>query len=119
VRLLVSGGGIAGLTAATALTQRGIEVDLVERGASWRTNGAGISLNPNGERVLRDLRLDAVIGGAGFWVEMLRIMDAAGTSMGEFPFGRWPGVGGSIAIHRDALQQVRSRLRPARASRWG
>jgi 2-polyprenyl-6-methoxyphenol hydroxylase-like FAD-dependent oxidoreductase len=26
--------------------------------------------------------------------------------MGEFPFGRWPDVGGTIAIHRDALQHV-------------
>ena len=91
---------------AAALTQRGIEVDLVERDTSWRTNGAGISLNPNGERVLRDLGLDGAVADAGFRVEMLRIMDAAGTSIGEFPYGRWPGVGGSIAIHRDALQQV-------------
>ena len=53
VRVLVSGGGIAGLAAATALTQRGVEVELVEREARWQTNGAGISLNPNGERVPR------------------------------------------------------------------
>jgi FAD-dependent urate hydroxylase len=106
VRVLVSGGGIAGLTAATALTQQEIEVDLVELGTSWTTHGAGISLNPNGERVLRDLGLDAAVADAGFRIEMLRIMDPAGTSIGEFPFGPWPGVGGSIAIHRDALQEV-------------
>jgi cation diffusion facilitator CzcD-associated flavoprotein CzcO len=41
MRVLVSGGGLGGLAAAAALTQRGIEVDLVEREASWRTNGAG------------------------------------------------------------------------------
>lgn len=106
VRVLVSGGGIAGLAAAAALTQRGIEVDLVERDTSWRTNGAGISINPNGERVLRDLGLDGAVADAGFRIEILQIMNPAGTSIGEFSFGRWPGVGGSIAIHRDALQQV-------------
>ena len=105
-RVVVSGGGIAGLATATALTQRGIEVDLVERNSSWRTSGAGISLYPNGERVLRDLGLDGAVVDAGFRLETLRIMDAAGTSIGEFPFERWPGVGGVIAIHRDALQQV-------------
>jgi 2-polyprenyl-6-methoxyphenol hydroxylase-like FAD-dependent oxidoreductase len=106
VRVLVSGGGVGGLAAATALTQRGIQVDLVERSSTWRTNGAGISLYPNGERVLRDLRLDGAVSDAGFRVEMLRIVDAAGASMGEFQFGGWPGVGGTIAIHRDALQRV-------------
>src|SRR5258705_13065488 len=103
VRVLVSGGGIAGLAAATALTQRGFEVDLAERSATWRTNGAGISLYPNGERVLRDLGLDGAVSDAGFRIEMLRIMDAAGAAMGEFPFGGWPGVGGSIALPPDAL----------------
>jgi 2-polyprenyl-6-methoxyphenol hydroxylase-like FAD-dependent oxidoreductase len=63
-------------------------------------------LYPNGERVLRDLGLDGAVVDAGFRLETLRVMDAAGTSFGEFPFERWPGVGGSIAIHRDALQQV-------------
>ena len=106
MRVLVSGGGIAGLAAATALTQRGIEVDLIERNIGWQTTGAGISLNPNGERVLRSLGLEEAVAAAGFRIETLRIMDTAGTSVGEFPYGRWPGVGGSIAIHRDALQQV-------------
>lgn len=106
MRVLVSGGGIGGLTAAIALTQRGIDVDLVERGASWQTTGAGISLNPNGDRVFRDLGLDGDVADAGFRIEVLRLLDAAGTSIGEFPYGPWLGVGGAIAIHRDALQQV-------------
>ena len=106
VRVLVSGGGIAGLAAATALTRHGVDVDLVERSETWRTNGAGILLNPNGERVLRDLELDVAVGDAGFRVETARMMDITGRSRGEFPYGRWPGVGGSIAIHREALQKV-------------
>jgi 2-polyprenyl-6-methoxyphenol hydroxylase-like FAD-dependent oxidoreductase len=106
MRVLVSGGGIGGLTAAIALTQRGIAVDLVERGATWETRGAGITINPNGDRVFRDLGLDNEVADAGFRIERLQLMDAAGGSIGEFPFGPWPGVGGAIAIHRDALQRV-------------
>jgi 2-polyprenyl-6-methoxyphenol hydroxylase-like FAD-dependent oxidoreductase len=106
VRVLVSGGGVAGLAAAAALTQRGIEVDLVERSTTWRTNGAGLSLYPNGERALRALGLDEAVVEAGCRVETMRIMDAAGSVVGEFPGERWPGVGGVIAIHRDALQRV-------------
>ena len=106
MRVLVSGGGVAGLAAAIALTQRGIEVDLVERSTSWRTNGAGITLYPNGERALRTLGLDEAVVGAGFRAETLRLIEPSGSVVGEFPFGRWPGVGGVIAIHRDALQRV-------------
>lgn len=107
MRVLVSGGGIAGLAAAAALTQRGIEVDLIERGTSWRTDGAGISLNPNGERALCALGLDEAVVDAGYRAETLRVMDAAGSVLGEFPGERWPGVGGPpIGIHRDALQGV-------------
>jgi FAD-dependent urate hydroxylase len=46
------------------------------------------------------------VADAGFRIETLQLMNPAGSSIGEFSFGRWPGVGGSIAIHRDALQQV-------------
>src|SRR4051794_13971836 len=106
MRVLVSGGGIAGLAAATALTRHGIDVDLFERSTSWQTHGAGISLNPNGDRVLRSLDLDAAVADAGFRIEKLRLMDAAGSELGVFPFGPWPGVGGAVAIHRDALQHV-------------
>src|SRR5205085_1909562 len=69
VRVLVSGGGVAGLAAAAALTQRGIEVDLIERSTTWRTNGAGLSLYPNGERALRALGLDGAVVEAGCRVE--------------------------------------------------
>src|SRR4051794_35731787 len=106
MRVLVSGGGIGGLAAATALTQRGIDVDLVEHSTSWRTNGAGITLNPNGERALRALGLDTAVIEAGHRLENLRLMDTSGSVIGEFPHERWPGVGGVIGIHRDALQGV-------------
>jgi 2-polyprenyl-6-methoxyphenol hydroxylase-like FAD-dependent oxidoreductase len=106
VRVLVSGGGIGGLAAATALTRRGIEVDLVERSTVWRTDGAGITLNPNGERALRDLGLDGAVVEAGHRLARLRLMDTSGSVIGEFPHERWPGVGGVIGIHRDALQGV-------------
>lgn len=106
MRVLVSGGGIGGLASATALTQRGIEVDLVEQSTSWRTDGAGITLNPNGERALRALGLDTAVLDAGHRLESLRLMDGAGSVLGEFPHERWPGVGGVIGIHRDALQRV-------------
>lgn len=48
----VSGAGFAGLTAATALAQRGWRVTVHEKGAELREQGAGIVLWHNGLRVL-------------------------------------------------------------------
>lgn len=51
----ISGAGFAGLTAATALAQRGWSVHLHEKGAELREQGAGIVLWHNGLKVLEDL----------------------------------------------------------------
>ncbi len=48
----IAGAGIAGLTAAAALAQRGWSVRVHERSANLRTFGAGIYIWSNGLRVL-------------------------------------------------------------------
>ena len=49
-RILIVGGGIAGLTLATALHRQGFTAELVERSPTWQTTGAGIMLYGNGVR---------------------------------------------------------------------
>jgi 2-polyprenyl-6-methoxyphenol hydroxylase-like FAD-dependent oxidoreductase len=39
-RILIVGGGVAGLTAAIALRRRSFAPELVERSASWRALGS-------------------------------------------------------------------------------
>jgi salicylate hydroxylase len=56
-RVLISGGGIAGLATALALLQRGIDVQVYERSADPPEVGAGLQLSPNGSRVLISLGL--------------------------------------------------------------
>ena len=41
-RILIVGGGIAGLSVATALHRRGLTPELVERSTTWPAVGAGI-----------------------------------------------------------------------------
>jgi len=43
-KVLVVGGGIAGLTLTIALRRRGIDVDVVELQPQWNILGVGISL---------------------------------------------------------------------------
>lgn len=55
--ILIAGGGIAGLSAALALLQRGIDVDVYEQASELREVGAGLQISPNGSRLLIDLGL--------------------------------------------------------------
>jgi 2-polyprenyl-6-methoxyphenol hydroxylase-like FAD-dependent oxidoreductase len=63
-RILIVGGGIAGLSLATALQRQGFAPAPIERGAAWRPLGAEINLPANGPRVLRRLGLGAAVATA-------------------------------------------------------
>lgn len=64
---IVCGGGVAGLSAAIALSRTGWSVDVYERGSAIREIGAGIFIKGNGLRVLESygllerIRRDCVI----------------------------------------------------------
>ena len=57
MRVLISGGGIGGLTAALALLKRGFDVDVYEQAGELKEVGAGLQLSANGNRVLYELGL--------------------------------------------------------------
>src|SRR5579864_3528451 len=64
-RVLIVGGGIAGLSLATALNRYGFTLELCERGERWPTIGAGINLGANGVRTLRALGVGGAVEQAG------------------------------------------------------
>ena len=67
-RVAIIGGGIGGLSAARALSRRGIEVAIYEAAPELREIGAGVALGPNAMKALRSLDLeDDVRGIAGRW----------------------------------------------------
>ncbi len=57
LKVVVSGGGIGGLTAALAMLQRGMDVEVYEQAQELKEIGAGVQLGPNGVRVLQSLGL--------------------------------------------------------------
>ena len=57
-RIAIVGGGIGGLTAAIALLQRGIDVDVYEQAPVLGETGAGVQISANGTRVLIALGLE-------------------------------------------------------------
>ena len=51
--VIVVGGGIGGLSAAYALTRKGLSVRVLERSAEFGEVGAGMQIAPNCTRILR------------------------------------------------------------------
>jgi 2-polyprenyl-6-methoxyphenol hydroxylase-like FAD-dependent oxidoreductase len=66
MRTLIIGAGIGGLTAALALQQKGIDVEVYERSAVLTDVGAGISLWPNALKALYQLGLRPALDARSF-----------------------------------------------------
>src|SRR5438552_1590142 len=106
-RILIVGGGIAGLTLATALHQQGFRAELVERSTTWHATGAGIAVQPNGIRVLRALGMGTAIEHVGTVIRHWNFCDQQGEVLCETDLeGLWRDVGPFIGITRTKLQHV-------------
>ncbi len=64
-RILVVGGGIAGLSAAIALNDAGLTVEMVEARSQWPVTGAAINMHANGVRALGQRARRWATGGGG------------------------------------------------------
>ncbi|WP_201987067.1 FAD-dependent monooxygenase [Hymenobacter rubidus] len=73
---LIIGGGIAGLTAAVALQQQGLAVNVCEAAPQILPLGAGIWMAPNAMQVFHRLGLAEKINAAGVPLRNIQIVDA-------------------------------------------
>jgi len=108
-RILIVGGGIAGLTVASALHRRGFKPALVERSPTWDTIavGAGIGVQPNGMRMLHALAMGAAVEQAGTVIHRWRFCDEQGEVLSETDLETlWGEVGSWVAIERTKLHEV-------------
>lgn len=84
-RVLVVGGGIAGLTAAIAMRRAGIEVDVVESNPEWSVYGVGIIQLPNALRALNTIDLADKCVAAGHPLPSVRLYTPDGHLIVEIP----------------------------------
>ena len=105
--LLISGAGIAGLSAALALSRAGVRVDVLERSPDLSTEGAGVQLGPNVTRILRSWGLQDGLNAMAFFPQHLCAHDARdGRVMGQAALGSAAQRYGAphVCSHRADLQ---------------
>jgi len=106
-RILIVGGGIAGLTLATALHRRGINATVVERNARWDPIGGGIAVQPNAMRVLQQLGIATDVKQSGTVIRRWLYRDLAGNVLCDIALEPlWGEVGPFIGVERTKLHDA-------------
>jgi salicylate hydroxylase len=112
LRAVVVGGGIGGIAAAVALARAGIDVQVHEQAQQLTEVGAGVSLAPNGLRMLERLGIGEGIRrvGARYASAQLRLPDGREVRHEPYQFSL-PGQ--NTGIHRaDLLALLAGQLPP-------
>ena len=106
-RILIVGGGIAGLSLAIALRRTGAAPELVEKSPAWPAVGAGIALHANAVRALRALGLGEAIEAASAPLPRWGFFDRHGGRLCETDLADlWREVGPCLGITRVRLQEI-------------
>ena len=101
-RLLVVGGGIAGLTFGVAASRLGLNVLIVERALSVTTGAAGIGLHLNAQRALRLVDLADRVETVATKLDGYHVVDADEREIGYAPYVEVWGAP-TWAVHRADL----------------
>ena len=107
LRILIVGGGIAGLGLCRALLQQGLVPDIIDRVSSWPSGGTGLYIPGNGVRALEELGLADQILARAVRMSHQRILDHTGRQLAEIELAQvWGGVGPCVGIARGELHRV-------------
>ncbi|MCF6329446.1 MAG: FAD-dependent monooxygenase [Henriciella sp.] len=116
MKIIISGGGIGGLTAALCCLHHGHDVTVLEQAPDLGEVGAGLQISPNAMKVFEALGLAERLTGAGFRPEAIQgRMGVSGIRLFEFALGdtavkRWGSP--YLHIHRaDLIAVLQSALK--------
>jgi 2-polyprenyl-6-methoxyphenol hydroxylase-like FAD-dependent oxidoreductase len=117
LRIILIGGGLAGLAAGIALSRRGFEIRIFDQSNEIKEVGAGITMTPNAVKILRALGLEVAAARCG--VEPDAIVTRDRRSGAEL--SRLPAKGGTatrygadtLLIHRADLRGLLLAALPA------
>jgi len=105
--ILIVGGGIAGLTSAIALRQKGFAVEIVEKDPDWSVYGVGIIQQSNVVRAVEQLGIIDDYLEASFPFERIDVFKPDGELVAKIPApkltDKYPA---QLGIGRRALQKL-------------
>ena len=103
-RVLIVGGGLAGLAVAIALRQHGLSAAIVERASDWSAPGAGLYLVGCATRALRALGIADDAARDGCVIRTQTLFNHRGTHLAEIDVEAfWEGCGPCLGIARSDL----------------
>ena len=106
-RAVVLGGGIAGLSAATALSEAGVETVLLERDSAWTVAGAGITITGPTLRAMRHLGIEDAVRARGHTADGIVVYRVDGTLLSTIDTDTGdPATRGAGGIMRPALHEA-------------
>jgi len=104
--VLVIGAGIAGLTSAVALRQRGFKVELIEKDPDWKVYGVGIIQQANVVRAMSQLGLLDGYLDSGFGFDFVEVFLPNGQRAARVPVqkldARYPA---NVGVSRRTLHE--------------
>jgi 2-polyprenyl-6-methoxyphenol hydroxylase-like FAD-dependent oxidoreductase len=106
-RVLIAGGGIAGLSLARALKDAGHEPLIIERNQEWPAAGSAHFLPASALRALGRLGLGEEVAAASHPINRQRVTGTDGRTLVDLPVSSISGeVGGCAAIRRSTLHEL-------------
>jgi len=108
LKVLISGAGIAGLSCALALKNKGVDVTIIERAKSSRIEGGlGIALPANAMLGFRKLELEKLILNASHKINKIRFGLDSGTTLSTASLEKYPlNKAAFVALLRSDLIKI-------------
>lgn len=105
--ILISGGGIAGLTAAKLLSEQGHTVTVIDRATSFTKAGFLISLKSFGVRIMEELGLREELQAASSPSELVRFLEKDEQVIQRISYEKMnENIERSVLISRGGLHHV-------------
>jgi 2-polyprenyl-6-methoxyphenol hydroxylase-like FAD-dependent oxidoreductase len=107
LRVLIAGGGIAGLSLARALKDAGHHPLVIEGNTEWPMTGTAHYLPANALRALNGLGIGSEIAAAAHRINRQRVTGSEGRTLVDLPVSSiWGDLGGCAAIRHSALHEI-------------